>query len=135
MTTLARLSALALLLATAGCALPTTQKYEAKLEPLIGQPVDELVMAWGPPQGNFTLSDGRTMIEYTRSEALVSRGGTSVGIGGWSHGPSVGTGVSASFPLDGGYSGKGRYCRTRFIVSMERIVQAWSWEGNACVAY
>ena len=97
MTTLARLSALALLLATAGCALPTTQKYEAKLEPLIGQPVDELVMAWGPPQGNFTLSDGRTMIEYTRSEALVSRGGTSVGIGGWSHGPSVGTVQLSSF--------------------------------------
>lgn len=135
MMTFGRFTAVALLLAVAGCALPTTQKYEAKLEPLIGMPVDDLVLKWGPPQSSFTMGDGRTVIEYSKSELVASGGGTSFGIGGGSRGPSIGTGVSTSFPVRGGSYGEGRHCKTRFIVSKERVVQAWSWEGNHCVSY
>jgi hypothetical protein len=132
--TLSKSLALGLLLAVAACAQPTVQAYEAQLEQFVGRPVDELAMSWGPPQGTFTMADGNTVMEYSKNEGYSSGSGTTVGLGGFSSGGSVGTGLGLSFPLGGG-GVEPKQCKTRFIVSPDRIVKSWGHEGNACTAY
>ena len=119
----------------AGCETATPQKYEARLERWVGSNVDDLVLAWGPPDGSFQLEDGRTVIGYKKSEVTSPGSDASLGIGGWSGGGRFGTGIGTSFPLGGSSLSRveTRVCETRFIVA-DRVVKAWSWEGNNCVS-
>lgn len=119
----------------AGCETATTQKYEARLERWVGAPVDDLVLAWGPPDSSFKLEDGREVIEYKKSEVTGYGSGASVGVGTWSGSRGGGFGTGVGFPLGGHPSDRiaTHTCETRFIVA-DRVVKAWSWEGNNCVS-
>lgn len=118
------LAALALL---AACA--TTANYEAEVQRWVGSPVDELVLEWGPPDNQFTLADGRSVIEY-RYEATSGGGSytdteTQIDL---STGQLVQTPVSKTRPV------RRHWCRTRFVVSADRVVTSYSFQGNACRA-
>ncbi len=45
--------------------------YQARLESMRGAHIDEVVMAWGPPDAEFTFEDGRRMYSFVSSR-LVS---------------------------------------------------------------
>src|SRR3546814_14834698 len=56
----------------AGCA--TTENYERILQQWVGAHADRLVTAWGPPDSQYTLSDGGRVLQYSRRR-LVDYGG------------------------------------------------------------
>lgn len=55
--------AVALLVLCLGCAGPGVRLRKA-MDSWIGVEVDSLYATWGLPQNSFTLSDGRTVLEY-----------------------------------------------------------------------
>lgn len=110
---------LALLLAACAGGVP----YESSLAQWVGKPLDELVLAWGPPQGSYTLRDGRQVIEY-RQQQIVRRPG-------W--GRSMLGAPRVFYLLDemeDEYSL--RQCSTRFIIDAAGNVEKWAWDGNNC---
>lgn len=124
-----------------GCA--STANYEASLQQWVGQPLDDLVLAWGPPQSSYTLRDGRQVVEYLRQRIINTPGFT------WHHPHTIyqeGQTYNADGSPSGEYRGSStiflaeetpgdsRYleCRTRFIVSLQGDIQQWKWEGNDC---
>ena len=104
-----------------GCA--STANYEAALQQWVGRPLDDLVLAWGPPQSSYTLRDGRQVVEYQRQQ-LVRRPGL---------GRSMLNTSRVFYLLD---EMEDDYtllqCRTRFTVDAQGIIQNWTWDGNAC---
>jgi len=124
-----------------GCA--STANYEASLQQWVGQPLDDLVLAWGPPQSSYTLRDGRQVVEYLRQRIINTPGFT------WHH-PHTIYQEGQTYNADGSPSGEYRgsstiflaeetpgdshylECRTRFIVSQQGDIQQWKWEGNDC---
>ena len=113
--------AVALALLLTACA--TTAQYETHLARWGGQPLDDLVLAWGPPQSSYTLRDGRQVVEYQRQQ-LVRRPGL---------GRSMLNTSRVFYLLD---EMEDDYtllqCRTRFTVDAQGIIQNWTWDGNAC---
>ena len=109
--------AVALALLLAACA--TTARYEAGLARWGGQPLDDLVLAWGPPQSSYTLRDGRQVVEYQRQQ-LIRRPGR-----------SMLTTPRVFYLLD---EMEDDYvllqCRTRFTVDAQGIIRNWTWDGN-----
>ena len=86
-----------------------------------GQPLDDLVLAWGPPQSSYTLRDGRQVVEYQRQQLVRLPG------------RSMLTTPRVFYLLD---EMEDDYtllqCRTRFTVDAQGIIQNWTWDGNAC---
>ena len=111
--------AVALALLLTACA--TTAQYETRLARWDGQPLDDLVLAWGPPQSSYTLRDGRQVVEYQRQQ-LIRRPGR-----------SMLTAPRVFYLLD---EMEDDYillqCRTRFTVDAQGIIQNWAWDGNDC---
>jgi len=128
-------------LALFGCA--TKEKYEAILQSWVGSHVDQLVMAWGPPQGSFTLSDGRTIIEYSDARTFVGGGQTytlpettySSGsvYGAGNYGTYSGTTTTYTTHTTPTYS-INLLCKTRLTISNKGIIESWAHQGNDCVA-
>jgi hypothetical protein len=122
------LSVLASSLMLSACA--TTANYENILTTWVAQPVDKLIMAWGPPQSAYPLSDGGRVIEYLRQGTAYMPMST----------PQYGT-VWGAGGTTSTYSGAGttyvpvhRWCKTRFVVNPQGTIVNWQWEGNQCVA-
>jgi len=97
-----------------GCAsiFPTTHNYDETLKTWIGKHVDELVKSWGPPQGSYKLSDGGTVIEYSRSRIVKYH--------------------MYDYEEYGGYQVDTLWCRTIFILDPKGIISSWKHEGNDC---
>ena len=134
--------------ALAGCA--TTAGYETLLSSWVGNSADYLVSSWGPPQNSYRLSDGGSVLEYTRSRTLVLMGGYTTQRAVTSY--ESGT-VSATNPHGGGTS-YGQYngtsttyvpethapttvqlgCTTRFTVNSSGMITTWAHEGTDCIA-
>jgi len=110
---------IALTLLLAACA--SSARYETNLARWGGKPLDDLVLAWGPPQSSYTLRDGRQVVEYQRQQ-LVRLPGRSM------------LNTSRVFYLldemEDDYTLL--QCRTRFTVDAQGIIQNWTWDGNAC---
>ena len=100
-----------------GCAAGVP--YENRLQQWVGQPLDALVLAWGPPQYSYTLSDGRKIIEY-REQQLIRRPDRSM----LRH--------SRVFYLLDEMEDDYRLlqCRTRFTADQQGTIQQWAWDGN-----
>lgn len=69
-----RYSLLALLALVAGCsAVPTTEESREVLwGEYGGKPLDALLVAWGAPEAETTLTDGSRMVKYRRSTTYDS---------------------------------------------------------------
>lgn len=120
-----------------GCA--TTAKYETKLNTWIGASEDSLVAAWGVPDKEYRLSDGKKAVEFKRKNTVETGGYTytlpqttyqSGTIGDQAYSGASTTNVIQTEPIR-----KYRLsCRTSFIIDSNGKVQSWHHEGNDCVA-
>jgi|TARA_E500000178_G_C16830014_1_gene665593 hypothetical protein len=134
-----------LLFVLAGC--KTTENYQKILRSWVGQPVDNLLMQWGPPDNTYSLSNGGKILEYNY-EKHFQLGGETVtvpqttyhsgrvrmyGNGSSQYGNYSGsstTYVEKKTPVQN-YTWK---CITRFTVSENSIITGWEHEGNYCKA-
>ena len=132
---------IAVALILAGCA--TTENYEKILNTWVGSHVDSLVLSWGPPQGSFKLSNGKTVLEYTDARTVQMGGYTyttpqttyqsGTVYGGGSYGTYSGSSTTYVTQQTPTYN-VNYWCKTRFIADSNGIIERWSWEGNNCVA-
>ena len=95
----------------------------------LGAAYDEVVLAWGTPVRNATLSDGRHAYTWV-SEGSLPRGGVSpsIGIGVGSGGGRVGIGTGVIFGTGG--SGDPVRCERTLIFEGARVVDQ-TWQGPA----
>jgi hypothetical protein len=128
-----------------GCA--TTANYEAILQSWIGQPVDNLVSTWGPPQSSFTLSNGGQVLEYsdqrnmqmpgysyTTPQTTYQSGNVSAyGSGGSAYGTYSGISTTYVQHQTPGYN-IALSCKTRITVDSNGVITNWAWQGNNCKA-
>ena len=98
---------LAALLLSTGCA--TTEKHEATLDTWLGSTEDELVAAWGIPDGTYQSGTDKYLIFQSRS-AYTAAG--------------VGDLAPTTYNL---------HCKTVFTIT-DRLVSNWQHQGNYCVA-
>ncbi len=120
-----KLAAIALVALATACA--TTEAYDRILQSFVGKHVDELVVAWGPPQASHTFKNGKRIVQYFRSRTVhipetrsVRRSATS---------PTGYASVVTSDAIDLTSS-----CRTTFDVDPDGTITAWKRKGDDCVA-
>jgi len=125
----------------------TTANYEAILNSWLGQPVDNLVSSWGPPQSSFTLSNGGQVLEYSDQRNMQMPGysyttpqttyqsGTvsAYGSGGSAYGNYSGTSTTYVQHQTPGYN-IALSCKTRITVNSRGVITNWAWQGNNCKA-
>jgi hypothetical protein len=97
-----------LALSAVGCVAPN--RYGEMLDGWVGRPTDELVRAWGPPDGSYPLSDGGKVIEYDERRNV------------------------AYYDYYFGSYVEELRCKTLFTISREDVIQSWKWQGNDCYA-
>jgi hypothetical protein len=115
-----------------GCASTQERKagFTVAMDAWIGKSADELVLAKGPPTGNFQLSTGQRILEYLEKETVIDGGSgftASTGIvsggGGWFFMPQY-----TYFPA----RSTTWTCKLLFTVSAKNIIESWKGEGNNC---
>ncbi len=108
----------------------------------VGKSVDQLILAFGPPESSYTLSDGRDVVQYKDERTITSGGdsytsfetasrvrvvrdknGNPQRIVETYHVPT--TNISPVYTSH-------QKCAKRFIVSKQKIVEGFAWEGNSC---
>ena len=131
-------AALAVGVVLAGCATPA--KYEAKLNAWIGASENSLIAAWGVPEKEYSMADGRKAIAYIHKDAIQTGGvvrtepqvtyqtGT---IGGT---PYSGTSTTYTTEIEPP-TVKKLYCKTSFVINAQGIIESWHHEGNNCVSH
>ena len=128
-----RVGAVLLFLLLAGCA--TTEAYEKVLQGWIGSHVDDVVRAWGVPQGSHTFKDSSRLIQYVRSRAVAvprhsARRPVVIAA------PGTRTGTRLEFIEEPVIDPRmlAFTCETTFELDKAGIVRKWRWRGNDCVA-
>jgi hypothetical protein len=114
----------------AACA--TTAQYESVLASWVGADVNELIRAWGAPDGRFTMPDGHVVLIYEEQSSYttpvtVSPGATTA----VRTGEAVQTYTSPTTIMGGDTVILG--CRTEFETDGPRVL-TWRHRGNNCVA-
>jgi hypothetical protein len=108
----------------------------------VGKSADIMVLAFGPPHSSYTLTDGREVAQY-RDERTNTSGGDSY--------TSYDTVSRAREVINPDGSRRVVYenmqiprtnttpiytrhevCIRRFIISREKLVESFAWEGNVC---
>lgn len=114
----------------AGCA--TESAFDARLQPLVGRSVDDLVQEVGVPDSDFTTPEGRRFLQYDRlgSQAASVAPAIGFGIGGFGWG---GGGAGVGLGLGAGTAASPAPCRATFEIRADRVV-AFSRSGSGCVA-
>lgn len=118
--------------------------YETKVKAeFVGKSVDALLLAKGPPESSYTLTDGRDVIQYLKERSYTTGGGTYTDY----HTEVIGyktftrdNGTTKQIPI----TRQVPYLRTdplvthhekcaqRFVISKAKIVEDFKWEGNSC---
>lgn len=119
----------------AGCA--TNAKFVENLKSWEGNHADGLIVAWGPPQSESTLSNGEKVLQYyygrnvnvsfpVTTPTTTQHYGT---VNGQSfHGYSTSTQTQM-------YNSNVHYwCKIVFRTNSAGYIYSWRWEGNNCVA-
>lgn len=103
----------------ASCAMPTSEKYENKLNLWLGQPEEALVSSWGIPDGSYEKKVNGINVKYLTYNSIRN-----VYI---PDANNMGTALSGSFAA--------RSCKTSFAVDMDdNVIFSWKYDGNDCVA-
>ncbi len=118
--------------------------FEGKMRAdFVGKSVDSVIMAFGPPQSSFTLSDGKDMIQYSVEQSYTGGGDTYMSYESVVTGYTTYTrpnGTTKQIPIytqvpvtrvNPVYTVH-KKCVKRFIVGADKIVQDFRWEGNSC---
>ena len=125
------------------CGCATSANYNALLNTWINDSSDNLVARWGAPANVFNLNNGGKVFEYSHQNCITTGGYTYtvpqtthtvgdssvVGSGGYAFGTHYGT-QTTHVPVTVPQSVQCHTCNTRFTVSNNGIIQAWSWSGN-----
>lgn len=118
--------------------VPNAEKakmYDAAMRSkFIGKSFDEVVLAYGPPNSNYQMNDGRIMYQYNFSQKSVYAPGGTIQYGGYYGARYSGLGFGFGFPfgLSTGASEFKRDCTRRFLVNSAKIVEDFKFEGNSC---
>ncbi len=122
---------LAAIFLVCGCSSrATVQGYEERLATLRGAHIDQVVMDWGPPDGQFTFEDGRRMYAFVSSR-LVSVPVPAPGFMGMRrHYRRFYDDDLGRFDMEL----REYVCETRFITDKEGRITEWTFRGNACKA-
>lgn len=117
--------------------------FESQMkEKYIGKSIDSLILAFGPPNSSYTLSDGRDMVQYSEERTITSGGDAYTSYETASRvrvvrdkngNPQriVETFQVPTTNISPVYTSHQK-CVKRFIVSKEKIVEGFAWEGNSC---
>jgi len=127
------------LIGLSGCAVATTENYEAILQSWIGQPVESLIASWGPPQSSATLNNGVRILEYWYVYNRHVPGYTYMAPQTTYHQGAVGgttySGTSTRYIAQrvSGYD-VNLMCKTRITINPQGLVSNWTYQGNNCKA-
>lgn len=118
------------------CATP--QKYDARLNRLIGQKVSVLQKDWGTPSAKKILDDGGMVITYTKADNVFVPSEFYVYNQSFQDNPDM---VYQPFVTDYDFAPYGEsfgyevkyVCQTTFLVQ-NGIITGWKWKGNDCLA-
>jgi hypothetical protein len=115
-----------------GCAYMRANEagYQARLEAMKGTHIDQLVMAWGPPDAEFTFEDGRKMYAFVTSKMFLTPR-IRPGFVGMSR--FYGQRFGSHFE-DEEMEMKHLFCETHIITDKEGLIMEWKFKGNACRA-
>lgn len=118
--------------------------FEGKMRAdFIGKSVDTLILAFGPPQSSFPLSDGKEMLQYSMEESYTGGGDTYMSYESVITGYSTYTrpnGTTKQIPIytqvpvtrvNPVYTVH-KNCTKRFVIGPDKLVQDFKWEGNSC---
>jgi hypothetical protein len=137
-------SALAL---TAACeTVPYEERVKAFEDSIaarfVGKSVDELILAFGPPQSSYKLSDGRDVLQYESDRTFTSGGGSYTSYQTATRTRQVrdkdGTVRNVeerqTIPVQNVEPIRtiNQLCTRRFVVSQDKRVETFRWEGNSC---
>jgi hypothetical protein len=141
------------LLALAGLGLVSaceTVPYEERVKAFedsinarfVGRSSDDLVIALGPPQSSYKLSDGRDVLQYSTDRTFTTGGGSYTSFETVSRYRTVreddGTQrrieerVSVPVTNTSPIQTINQLCTRRFVVGLDKMVQSFVWQGNAC---
>jgi hypothetical protein len=138
------LSALAL---TAACeTVPYEERVKAFEDSIaarfVGKSVDELILAFGPPQSSYKLSDGRDVLQYESDRTFTTGGGSYTSYQTATRTRQVrdndGTVRNVeerqTIPVQNVEPIRtvNQLCTRRFVVSHDKRVETFRWEGNSC---
>jgi len=98
----------------------STSELIAVLASWVERPMDELITRWGPPDKQFALTDGGSVIEYR-------------------HDSTTGGGQSAMLAMSGGggvlQTSQNFWCQVSFTLTPTNIVGDFRARGNDCERY
>jgi hypothetical protein len=139
--------AISVLTLTAAC---ETVPYEDRVKAFedsvtarfVGKSVDELILAFGPPNSSYKLSDGRDVLQYEIDRTFTSGGGSYTSYQTAtrtrqvrdSDGTVRNVEESHSVPVQN-YEPIRTYnqvCTRRFVVTQDKRIEAFRWQGNSC---
>ena len=128
-----------LILITVLFACATPQKYNTKLNSMIGASKETLIKNFGKPSAAKILDNGDTILAYTSiddvfvpSEFYTYNQGDEIYEGAGLFSPFLSTYEFSNNPGDIGF--EARYiCKTLFLLQNDKVT-AWKWQGNNCVA-
>jgi hypothetical protein len=108
----------------------------------IGKSVDELILAFGPPNSSYKLSDGRDVLQYEVDRTYTTGGGSYTSYQTATRTRQVrdndGTIKNVeerqSIPVQTVEPIRtiNQACTRRFVVAADKRVEAFRWEGNSC---
>lgn len=108
----------------------------------VGKSADALVLAFGPPHSSYTLTDGREVAQYREERSSTSGGDSYTSYDTVSRsreiiGPNGARRVVTDLqqvPVTSITPIQTRFelCVRRFVISKEKVVEAFAWEGNSC---
>ena len=119
------------------CATP--QKYNEKLNSMIGVSKEDLIKNFGKPSAAKILNNGDTILAYTfvddvfvPSEFYTYNQGNEIYEEDGLFSPFLSTYEFSNNPGDIGYEAK-YICKTLFLLQNNKVI-AWKWQGNNCVS-
>ena len=108
----------------------------------VGKSADIMVLAFGPPHSSYTLTDGREVAQYRDERTNTSGGGTYTSYDTVSRAREIinpdGTRrlvyENMQIPTTNITPIQTRHllCVRRFVISRDKIVESFAWEGNSC---
>jgi hypothetical protein len=116
---------LILLVATSLVACKSREQFAKKMDGWVRSSADRLVMAWGPPQRAYQLSDGGKILEWTDTTEVTVPGITTYNT------QYVGNTAIMTQETRPDTVHKFR-CTMRFQVDSSGIIRSWRSEGSEC---
>lgn len=108
----------------------------------VGKSADIMVLTFGPPHSSYTLTDGREVAQYRDERTNTSGGDTYTSYDTVSRAHEIinpdGTRrvvyENIHVPTTNITPIQTRHetCIRRFVISREKLVESFAWEGNAC---